>query len=94
VWNVRGLNHSATRFENSLGQRIFSLLCLQENKLDVVTRELVLEMLETDFDYLLFLQFVPCWDPGRLEHRYLIGIFHDFGSHSILMEVTPRNSPT
>jgi hypothetical protein len=58
---------------------MFSLLCLQENKLDVVTRELVLEMLGTDFDYLLFLQFVPCWDPGRLEHRYLIGTFHDFG---------------
>lgn len=58
---------------------MFSLLCLQENKLDVVTRELVFEMLGTDFDYLLFLQFVPCWDPSRLEHRYLIGTFHDFG---------------
>ena len=53
VWNVCGLNQCArcsAIHELVMSEKV-SLLCLQEEKLDVVNNSLILDMLSLDFDY-------------------------------------------
>lgn len=97
MWSVRGLNRCARRTavrELARSENV-SLLCLQETKLDVVTRDLILDMLGLDFDYFALPAvhtrggILVAWNTNVWLVSSPI-----FVSHSILVKVTMLSSPT
>nr|TKV94306.1 hypothetical protein SEVIR_9G285200v2 [Setaria viridis] len=90
VWNVRGLNCRARRtaiHELVWSERV-SLLCLQEAKLDVVDRTLILDMLGLDFDYYALPAVHSC---GGFLVAWDIGMFP--APHWALTQSLSRSSP-